>query len=72
MGSEMCIRDSRRRLNMPIDRRDDAAMTAAGVANNHIYKAMWEQDESGMRFQLPRSVVIANPEIGEANQNKTN
>ena len=62
----------RRRLNMPIDRRDDAAMTAAGVANNHIYKAMWEQNESGMRFQLPRSVVIANPEIGEANQNKTN
>jgi hypothetical protein len=61
-----------RRLNMPIDRRDDAAMTAAGVANNHIYKAMWEQNESGMRFQLPRSVVIANPEIGEANQNKTN
>ncbi len=31
---------------------------------------MWEQNESGMRFQLPRSVVIANPEIGEANQNK--
>ena len=47
-------------------------MTAAGVANNHIYKAMWEQNESGMRFQLPRSVVIVNPEIGEANQNKTN
>ncbi len=62
----------RRRLNMPIDRSDDAAMTAAGVENNHIYKAKWEQDEVGMRFQLPRSVVIANPEIGEANQNKSN
>lgn len=62
----------RRRLNMPIDRRDDAQMEAAGYANNHIYKAVWQQNETGMRFQLPRSVVIANPEIGEANQNKTN
>ena len=60
----------RRRLNMPIDRSDDAAMEAAGFVNNHIYKAKWEQNEPGMRFQLPRSVVIANPAIGEANQNK--
>lgn len=61
----------RRRLNMPIDRRDDAAMTAAGIVNNHLYKDVWEQDDNGMRFQLPRTVVIANTEIGEANQNKT-
>lgn len=61
----------RRRLGYLIDRRTYPEMTAAGIANNHIYPAAWDSTAStGMRFQLPRSVVIANPEIGEANQNK--
>lgn len=61
----------RRRLGYLIDRRTYPSMTAAGIANNHIYPAAWDSTKSvGMRWQLPRSVVIANPEIGEENQNK--
>lgn len=62
----------RRRLGYLIDRRTYKSMADAGIANNHIYPAAWDAASSvGMRWQLPRSVVIANPEIGEANQNKT-
>ena len=46
-------------------------MEAAGIVNNHIYPAVWDAaEDTGMRWQLPRAVVIANPEIGEENQNK--
>lgn len=62
----------RRRLGYLIDRRTYASMQAAGIANNHIYPAAWDSTASaGMRWQLPRSVVLANPEIGEENQNKS-
>lgn len=62
----------RRRLGYLIDRRTYPSMTAAGIRNNHIYPAAWDATSSiGMRWQLPRSVVLANPEIGEENQNKT-
>lgn len=73
MWMESCIEwMDRRRLGLLIDRREDPAMTAAGIVNNHIYPAAWNAASSlGMRWQLPRSVVIANPEIGEENQNKT-
>lgn len=73
MWMESCIEwMDRRRLNLLIDRRTSAAMTAAGIANNHsLYPGAWYAASSvGMRWQLPREVVIANPEIGEENQNK--
>lgn len=72
MWMESCVEwMDRRRLGLLIDRSTKEEMEAAGIVNNHIYPAVWNAaEDTGMRWQLPRAVVIANPEIGEENQNK--
>lgn len=56
-----------RRLGYPIDRADIAGNP---IKSNHLSKLKMEQTNKALVYQLPRKAVLANTEIGEANQNE--